>query len=177
VLRHVCRFPSREITRSELMLVHTGEHIRNYFAQPTWFQSKNPIRFPSPPPSSTESITNTIITESMDTTNTPIAESLDSSSRVTSEPDEMSPEETFKKVSFADSPEKMEFEQDFPALENEEIFHDKCLTSPRQRRASGLDMDLMMALSNKKEEQISHKPSIWPETLTHLMGCGNLAIG
>ena len=37
-------------------------------------------------------------------------------------------------------------------------------------------MDLMIALA-AKEDSIEVKPSVWPETLTHMMGCGELAIG
>jgi hypothetical protein len=83
-----------------------------------------------------------------------------------------------KQVTFADSPIKMEFEQDFPPLSTPTgtTFRDRLGGSPHKRRASGLDMDLMTALTADKDE-IEVKPSVWPVTLTHMMGCGELAIG
>lgn len=79
---------------------------------------------------------------------------------------------------FADSPIKEEFEQDFPPLQTPPgtTFHDKFSGSPQKRRTSGLDMDLMTAFATDKDE-IEVKPSAWPVTLTHMMGCGELAIG
>jgi len=72
----------------------------------------------------------------------------------------------------------VEYEQDFPPLQSPtgQSFQDKLRESPHKRRASGLDMDLMIALA-AKEDSIEVKPSVWPETLTHMMGCGELAIG
>ena len=71
----------------------------------------------------------------------------------------------------------MEFEPDFPPLPAfDEPLSKKALTPPYKRRASGLDMDLMNALVTKDDE-IEVKPAVWPETLTFLMGCGELAIG
>lgn len=83
-----------------------------------------------------------------------------------------------KQVTFADSPIKVEFEQDFPPLDSptKPSFSNKVPGSPHKRRASGLDMDLMKALSSGNDE-IEVKPAVWPETLTHMMGCGELAIG
>jgi len=83
-----------------------------------------------------------------------------------------------KQVTFADSPVKVEFEQDFPPLDSptKEPLRSNITGSPHKRRASGLDMDLMNALVSEKDA-IEVKPSVWPETLTHMMGCGELAIG
>jgi hypothetical protein len=156
--------PSREITRAELALVHTKEHIRNYFAPPPWHQTapRAIIGPPSPPPSSTGSTTTTTVAESSQTTPPP------------SVPD--SRDET--EATFADSPIKEEFGQDFPSLQTSTgtTFRDKVSGSPHKRRASGLDMDLMTVLAAHKDE-IVVKPAVWPETLTHMMGCGELAIG
>jgi len=171
LLRHVHRLPSREITRAELALAHTGEHIRNYFAPPPWHQtsSKTVIRLPSPPPSSTGSTTTTTLASAM---TTPPA-----SDRAT-EFDSPTRSEDEKQVTFADSPVKVEYEQDFPPLQTPtgESYRDTLGGSPLKRRASGLDMDLMTALA-AKEDSIEVKPLVWPETLTHMMGCGELAIG
>ena len=84
-----------------------------------------------------------------------------------------------KQVTFADSPVKLEYELDFPPLESSlgPSFQDKVGVSPQKRRASGLDMDLMNALTADEEDEIEVKPSVWPVTLTHMMGCGELAIG
>jgi hypothetical protein len=85
-----------------------------------------------------------------------------------------------KQVTFAaDSPVKIEYEQDFPTLESPHgpSFQDKVGMSPHKRRASGLDMDLMSALAAAEEDEIEVEPSVWPATLTHMMGCGELAIG
>jgi len=170
LLRHVRRVPSREITKTELALAHTGEHIRNYFAPPSWHQatSKEIVRLPTPPPSSTGSATTTTVAESLQTTPPPLTEVEEESTS----PDEV------KQVTFADSPIKVEFEQDFPPLESptKSTFSNTNPGSPHKRRASGLDMDLMSALASKKDE-IELKPAVWPETLTHMMGCGELAIG
>jgi len=83
-----------------------------------------------------------------------------------------------KQVTFADSPVKMEFEHDFPPLQSPRgtTFPDKFTGSPQKRRASGLDMDPMTPIAADKDE-IEVKPPVWPVTLTHLMGCGELAIG
>jgi len=171
LLRHVHRLPSREITRAELALAHTGEHIRNYFAPPPWHQtsSKTIIRLPSPPPSSTGSTTTTTLAS---------ARTTPPASGPATESDEAARSEDEKQVTFADSPVKVEYEQDFPLLQTPtgQSFQDKFGTSPHKRRASGLDMDLMTALA-AKEDSIEVKPSVWPETLTHMMGCGELAIG
>ena len=85
-----------------------------------------------------------------------------------------------KQVIFADSPIKVtEYEQEFPPLQSPtgSSFQDKIGNmSPHERRASGLDMDLMNALA-AEDEEADIKPSVWPATLTHMMGCGELAIG
>ena len=169
-MRHVYRLPSREITRAELALAHTGEHVRNYFAPPSWHQTtpRTIIRLPSPPPSSTGSNTTTTIAESFQTTP---PSSLPTYVSESDDHDE-------KQVTFADSPVKMEFEHDFPPLPSPKgtAFRDKFTGSPPKRSASGLDMDLMTPVAADKEE-IEVKPPVWPVTLTHLMGCGELAIG
>jgi hypothetical protein len=174
LLRHVRRLPSREITRDELALAHTGEHIRNYYTPPPWHQTsaKAIIRLPTPPPSSTGSTSATTVAESTHTTPPP------STNTATIESDTGVRTDEQNKVTFADSPVKMEFEQDFPPLETPtgKSFRDKFAGSPHKRRASGLDMDLMTALAADKDE-IEVKPSVWPVTLTHMMGCGELAIG
>jgi hypothetical protein len=171
LLRHVHRIPSREITRAELALAHTSEHIRNYFAPPPWYKaaSKVIIRLPSPPPSSTGSITTTTLAESAQIT-PPLSVFIDT--------DELAHSEDEKQVGFFDPPAKTEFEQDFPPLRTPTgaTFQDKFRMSPQKRKASGLDMDLMMALADNKDE-IEVKPLVWPETLTYIMGCGELAIG
>ena len=171
LLRHVHRLPSREITRAELALAHTGEHIRNYFAPPPWHQtsSKTIIRLPSPPPSSTGSTTTTTLASAM---TTPPA------SGPATESDEPTRSEHEKQVTFADSPVKVEYEQEFPPFRTPTgpSFGDNLGESPHKRRASGLDMDLMTAVA-AKEDSVEVKPSVWPETLTHMMGCGELAIG
>jgi hypothetical protein len=173
LLRHVHRLPCREITRAELALAHTGEHIRNYYTPPPWHQTsaKAIIRLPTPPPSSTGSATTNTISESTCTTPPPL-------NTATIESDTGVRTDEKNKVTFADSPIKMEFEQDFPPLESPTgtSFRDKFTGSPHKRRASGLDMDLMTALAADKDE-IEVKPSVWPVTLTHMMGCGELAIG
>jgi hypothetical protein len=154
---------------AELALAHTSEHIRNYFAAPPWHQasSKEIIRLPTPPPSSTGSATATTVAESLQTTPPPADHEEESTTS-----DEV------KQVTFADSPIKVEFEQDFPSLESptKSSFSNRVLGSPHKRRASGLDMDLMSALASDKDE-IEVKPAVWPETLTHMMGCGEPAIG
>ena len=170
LLRHVHRLPSREITKTELALAHSGEHIRNYYAPPPWHQttSKAIVRLPSSPPSSTGSQTTTTITT--------LPESIRTTPPPSKSPSDEAADE--KQVTFADSPTKMEFEQDFPPLTSPTgtTFRDKFGGSPHKRRASGLDMDLMTALTADKDE-IEVKPSVWPVTLTHMMGCGELAIG
>jgi hypothetical protein len=157
----------------ELALAHTGEHIRNYFAQPSWYRmaSKAVNRLPSPPPSSTGSTTTTTIPESARATPQPLVPiNSDAEQRVSSDDE--------KPLMFTDSPVKAEFEQDFPPLQSpsEITFKEKLSVSSYKRRASGLDMDLMAALSAVKDE-IEVKPAVWPETLTHMMACGELAIG
>ena len=150
-------------------MAHTGDHIRNYFAPPAWHQTtpRAILRPPSPPPSSTASTTTTTIAESLQTT--PPA----SIPTNTSESDDRD-----EQIVFADSPIKMEFEQDFPPLQSptRTTFRDNFTASPSKRRASGLDMDLMTALAAEKDE-IEVQPPVWPVTLTHMMGCGKLAIG
>jgi Histone deacetylase domain len=69
----------------------------------------------------------------------------------------------------------MEFEQDFPSLESPTPSFPEKFQS-HQRRASGLDMDLMSAFA-AGNDSIELEPSVWPVTLTHMMGCGELAIG
>ena len=153
-----------------MALAHTEGHIRNYFVPPSWHRPtpRPSIRLPSPPPSSTASNTTTTIAESLQTT--PPA-SIPTNSSESDDHDE-------KQVTFADSPIKMEFEQDFPPLQSPigTTFRDKFTGSPQKRRASGLDMDLVTALPTDKDE-IEVQPAVWPETLTHMMGCGKLAIG
>jgi hypothetical protein len=154
----------------ELALAHTGEHIRNYFAPPSWYQPSlsTIIQPPSPPPSSTASNTATTIAESLSTT------SPASIPTTCSESDDH--DET--QVTFAESPIKMEFDQDFPPLQSPTgtTFRDKVAKSLQERRASGLDMDQVTNLAADKDE-IEVKPAVWPVTLTHMMGCGKLAIG
>ena len=126
------------------------------------------IQPPSPPPSSTASNTTTTIAESISTT------SPASITTTTSESDDH--DET--QVTFAESPIKMEFDRDFPLLQSPTgtTFRDKVTGSPQERRASGLDMDQITNLEADKDE-IEVKPAVWPVTLTHMMGCGKLAIG
>ena len=165
--------PSREITKEELALAHTDEHIQNYYTPPPWYKSSKPItRLPSPPPSSTESTTTTTITGSAQTTPPPLNTLTDSvtESDYTPQSDEEKP------IIFAESPSKTEFEPDFPPLTPTATFSDRFSGFPETRRASGLDMDLMIALAAKAHE-IEAKPMVWPETLSHTMGCGELAIG
>lgn len=173
MLRHVHRLPSREITKEELKLAHTAEHIRNYYAPPSWYQraSRAVIKLPTPPPSSTGSATNTTSADSAHTTPPPSGPALIDSYEPIRTDNE-------KQVTFADSPVKMEFEPDFPALQasEEKTLSEKSSTSPHKRRASGLDMDLMNALA-AKDDEIEVKPAVWPVTLTFMMGCGELAIG
>ena len=147
-----------------MALAHTGQHIRNYFAPPSWYRTPpNITRLPSPPPSSTDSTTTATAPESVQTTSS----SLESTEL----------EERENQVRFTDSLVKFEYKEDFGPLQNtEQLFEDKFTRPPYKRRASGLDMDLMMTLSIEKDE-IEVKPPVWPETLTHLMGCGELAIG
>ena len=101
---------------------------------------------------------------------------------IADEPEDFLPQssEDEKQVTFADSPINVaEYEQEFPPLQSPTgpSFQDKIGNmSPHERRASGLDMDLMNALA-AEEETVEVKPSVWPATLTHIMGCGELAIG
>jgi len=173
LLRHVHRLPSREITKEELKLAHTADHIRNYYTPPSWYHttSRAVIKLPTPPPSSTGSATNTTSTESAHTTPPPSGPAfIDSYEPIRTDNE--------KQVTFADSPVKMEFEPDFPPLpaSDETTLSEKALTSPHKRRASGLDMDLMNALA-AKDDEIEVKSAVWPVTLPFMMGCGELAIG
>lgn len=151
-------------------LAHTEEHIRNYFAPPVWRETsatRSIIRLPSPPTSSTGSNTATTAAESLQqTTLTPPATEDDDRGSYNEE-----------NVTFQDSPIQMEFERDFPPLQTPTSTtpRDEFSGSPHQR-VSGLDMDLMVALAAKKDE-IEIKTPVWPVTLTHVMGCGELAIG
>ena len=156
-------------------MAHTRDHIRNYFASPPWYQSapsKAVARLPSPPPSSTGSVTATTIAESARAT-PPLP--------ITDEPEDLQPpsSEDEKIGTFADSPDKVtEYRQDFPPLQSPTgSSQDKIGNmSPYKRRASGLDMDLMSVLP-ADDEEVEIKPSVWPVTLTHMMGCGELGIG
>jgi Histone deacetylase domain len=155
-------------------LAHSGEHIRNYFAPPPWYQpsalSKAVTRLPSSPPSSTGSVTTTTIAESTRTT-PPLP--------VTEDPEDIIRSDDEKRVTFMGSSVKIEYEQDFHPLESPTggSFRDIVGMSLQKRRASGLDMDLMNALAAEEDVEIETKPSVWPVTLTHMMGCGELAIG
>ena len=124
------------------------------------------IQPPSPPPSSTASNTATTIADSSHTA------SPDPIPTNSSDSDDRNEDQ----VTFADSPIKTEFE-DFPPLQSPTgtSFRDKFTGSPPERRASGVDMDRMTALVANDEIEV--KPAVWPETLTHMMGCGKLAIG
>lgn len=125
------------------------------------------IEPPSPPPSSTASNTATTVAESSQTAS---PDPIPTNSSDSDDRDE-------NQATFADSPIKTEFEQDFPPLQSPTgtSFRDKFTGSPRERRASGVDMDRMTALVT--DDEIEVKPAVWPETLTHMMGCGKLAIG